>query len=520
MTVSSIDTLTPVGAAEKPSKTRPHFAVPETFASVSGYEVLPFRYARIPTLPGQILLTSPVGEYLFIDETDFTKLTRHELRTDSEIYRKLRARQLVCDRDRGPLLEGLAAQRRTQKLFSTHGPALHIFVVTLRCDHRCPYCQVSPRRPGETGFEMSALTAEAALDRVFESSAPSLTIEFQGGEAGLAFDRVRHIVESAEKRQLASGRDLRFVIATTLHLLDDDMLAYCRDHRIELSTSLDGPAHVHNANRINPTRDSFSRTIAGIERARLICGDDSVDALATITRHSLPYARQIIDTYVALGFKSISLRPLSPFGFAVRSADKIGYATADYLDFYREALDYLITLNLAGTRIEETYATLILTKILTPFPTGYVDLQSPAAAGRGVLVYNYDGGVYVSDEGRMLAAMGDDRFRMGTVFEPLTALQSSAAADIVTEAGDAEQLPGCKDCAFVPYCGADPVFHVATQNDPVGHRPTSAFCHRHTGLFHLMFEHLERRDPQTMRVFLSWLRRQSVAEIPHAGFRG
>jgi His-Xaa-Ser system radical SAM maturase HxsB len=510
----------PDATAISPLRTRPHFDAPEAFASAEGYEILPFRYARIPNLPGQILLTSPVGEYLFVNEADLAKLTRHELSTRSDVYRKLRARQLVCDRERGPLLEGLAAQRRTQKLFSAHDPALHIFVVTLRCDHRCPYCQVSPRRPGETGFEMSALTAEAALDRVFESETPSLTIEFQGGEAGLAFDRVRHIVENAEKRQRASGQSLRFVIATTLHLLDDDILAYCRDHRIELSTSLDGPAHVHNANRINSTRDSFARTVAGIERARRTCGDDSVDALATITRHSLPYARQIIDTYVELGFRSISLRPLSPFGFAVRSAGRIGYATADYLDFYREALDYLIALNLAGTRIEETYATLLLTKILTPFPTGYVDLQSPAAAGRGVLVYNYDGGVYVSDEARMLSAMGDDRFRMGTVFEPLSALQSSAAMKIVAGAGDAEQLPGCKDCAFVPYCGADPVFHAATQNDPVGHRPTSEFCHRHTGLFQLMFEHLARRDPSTMRVFLSWLRRKSFAEIPHAGYWG
>ena len=91
----------------------------------------------------------------------------------------------------------------------------------------------------------------------------------------------------------------------------------------------------------------------------------------------------------------------------------MGYASNEFLQFYREALDYLIEVNLSGRTIDESYATLLLTRILTPFPTGYVDLQSPAAAGRNVLVYNYDGGVYVSDEGRMLAEMGDDRFRMG-----------------------------------------------------------------------------------------------------------
>jgi hypothetical protein len=36
-------------------------------------------------------------------------------------------------------------------------------------------------------------------------------------------------------------------------------------------------------------------------------------------------------------------------------------------------------------------------------PIGYVDLRSPAGAGLGALVYNYDGSVFASVEGRMLA---------------------------------------------------------------------------------------------------------------------
>jgi len=495
----------------------PQFLPPACFAaSDAGYELLPFRYARIPALPGQVLLTSPVGEYIFVSNEEFSALRAHALPRDSALYRSLRARQIVCDKGRGPFLQGLAAQQHTRKLFTSQDAALHIFVVTLRCDHRCAYCQVSPRRPDEAGFDMSAATADAALDRVFESTAPTLTIEFQGGEPALTFPRIRYVIEQAERRR-QPGQGLRFVIATTLHLLTDDMLRFCRDYEVELSTSLDGPAHVHDANRIRPGRDSYDRTVRGIERARRICGD-RIAALATVTRHSLPYARDIIDSYVALGFRSISLRPISPFGFAVRSARKLGYTTDEYLTFYRQALRYLVQLNTGGTQIEESYATLLLTRILTPFPTAYVDLQSPAAAGTGVLVYNYDGGVYVSDEGRMLAAMGNDCFRMGSVHESMETLRRSPAMDIVRAAGIAEVLPGCSTCAFVPYCGADPVFHMATQNDPEGHRPTSEFCRRHTGLFRIFFEELARKDPATMRVFLSWLARRPASDIVHPGY--
>jgi len=491
----------------------------ETFAPTDeGYELMPFRFTRLPNLSGQVLVTSSVGEYLFLSEDDFSRLVDHQLTRDSDLYRALRTRQIVCDAERGPFFEGLAAQHRTRKLFTTEDPSLHIFVVTLRCDHRCPYCQVTPRLVSERGFDMTRNTADAALDLVFESRAPCLTIEFQGGESALAFERISYIVERAETRQRLPGQQVRFVMATTLHLLTDEMLAFCRDHKIELSTSLDGPAHVHNANRINRTRDSFERTVEGIERARAVCGHDRVAALATITRNSLPFAREIVDTYVELGFDSISVRPISPFGFAVKSVRKLGYTMDEYLRFYRDALAYLIQINLSGTAIEESYATLLLTKILTPFPTTYVDLQSPAAAGNSVLVYNYDGGVYVSDEGRMLAEMGDDRFRMGSVHDAMTTLRRSNAMRIIREAGVAEQLPGCSECAFVPFCGADPVFHVATQGDPVGHRPTSEFCHRHTGLFRILFEYLAKRDPDTMRVFLSWMGRRPLTEVPHAGY--
>ena len=484
----------------------------------TAYEVLPFRYTRLPGLSGQVLVTSPVGEYLFLSENDFGKLTSHNLETGTELYRDLRTRQIVCDAERGPFLRGLEAQHRTRKHFVNEDPALHIFVLTLRCDHRCHYCQVTPQHASARGYDMDEVTADAALDRVFESRAEVLTIEFQGGESALAFSRLLRIVERAATRAEKTGRQVRFVIATTLHLMTEDMLVFCRDHRVELSTSLDGPEHIHNVNRPNPTLDSYQRTVDGIERARAVCGHDSVAALATVTRHSLPFPREIVDTYVKLGFDSIALRPISPFGFAVKTAKKLGYASEEYLRFYRDALNYLIEVNLAGHTIEESYATLLLTRILTPFPTSYVDLQSPAAAGRNVLVYNFDGGVYVSDEGRMLAEMGDDRFRMGSVHDPLAALGKSDAMRIIQETGNAETLPVCSDCAFVPYCGADPVFHVATQNDPIGHRPTSEFCRRHTGLFHILFEFLAARDPDVLRVFLSWMTRRSASELPHPGY--
>jgi len=85
-----------------------------------------------------------------------------------------------------------------------------------------------------------------------------------------------------------------------------------------------------------------------------------------------------------------------------------------FLEFYKEGLAHILKVNHDGYRIAEVYTQILLTKILTPHSTRYVDMQSPAGEAWSVLVYNYDGDVYASDESRMLAEMRDWTFRSGT----------------------------------------------------------------------------------------------------------
>jgi hypothetical protein len=137
-----------------------------------------------------------------------------------------------------------------------------------------------------------------------------------------------------------------------------------------------------------------------------------------------------------------------------------------------------------------------------------------------VLVYNYDGLVYASDESRMLAEMGDRRLCLGTVGTPYKTLLQSEAMKWLLAAGVAESLPGCADCAFLPYCGADPVYALAKQGDPVGHRPTSAFSKKQIGIFRILFRLLHDREPAVLKTFLAWISRRSVASMTRAGFMG
>ena len=115
---------------------------------------------------------------------------------------------------------------------------------------------------------------------------------------------------------------------------------------------------------------------------------------------------EIIDCYLEQGLREIFLRPLSPYGFAIKTKSYAAYDADRWLAFYEEGLDYILELNRRGIDFTEIYAAIILKKMLTNDDPGYVDLTSPAGIGIGALVYNYDGDVYASDEGRMLAEMG------------------------------------------------------------------------------------------------------------------
>lgn len=496
------------------------FRAPDAFSGTSnGYRLLPLRFRRLPWDRNRVFVSSLAGDWLLMEGTSFERFVKHELDARDPLLADLQARHLaVVDVERSTLAP-LLSQYRTRKSYLLGGPALHIFVVSLRCHHTCNYCQVSRQQTTATAFDMADTFAHQAIDRLFEWPSPELTIEFQGGEPLLHFAQVRSITEAIVARNATEQRALRFVLASTLHDLTEEHLAFFQEHRFKLSTSLDGPEWLHDANRPRPERDSYRRTVEGMERGRKALGDDAVSALTTLTKKSLDVPEAIIDEYRKLGMHAVSLRPLSPYGFAAKTRARHGYTTEAFLAFYAKALEHLLAVNHSGYGMDETSAGLLLSQLFGPFGHGYVDLRSPTGAGFGALIYDYDGRVYPSDEARMLAAMGDYSFALGNVSQPVSAWLASPAMARLISAGVAESLPTCSDCAYVPMCGADPIEHYSRQGDEFGHRPTSDFCKRQMGMFDLLLKRFETGTPADRRVLEQWALGPSELPMPAADSR-
>ena len=81
---------------------------------------------------------------------------------------------------------------------------------------------------------MDQATASKALDIALSAPAPLIKIEFQGGEPLLNFELIRWIVLTAKERAVPLGKQLQFVIATNLALLNDEVLDFCAEHDVLL----------------------------------------------------------------------------------------------------------------------------------------------------------------------------------------------------------------------------------------------------------------------------------------------
>lgn len=468
----------------------------------SSVSLLPFRFTR---MNGQELLVNEAGEFLIVPEGTVQSLLDETIAIHSDLYKGLKAKHFLFDDASSPLLDILAAKIRTKYEHIYGGTKLHIFVVTLRCEHSCQYCQVSRQGAEKGQYDMSRETADRALELMFESPSSHLTLELQGGEPLLAFDLIRYIVPKAKALAAEHVKNLDLVVTTNLALATDEILHYLASEGVKVSTSLDGPAFLHNKNRPRPGNDSYERAVDGIERARKIVGHNNVAALMTTTSTSLDYVEEIIDEYMRRDFHTIFLRPISPYGFAIKSKKRTGYEIERFLEFYKRGLKHILDINRSGFRLSEIYTQILLTRILTPYGTGYVDLQSPAGEAWNVLVYNYDGNVFASDESRMLAEMNDRTFQLGNVHRDTrrTLLTGSKAIEMFNTSCN-QSLAGCSDCAFQTYCGADPIFHHATQGDMYGNRPKSSFCTRNMEVIKHLFTYIAA-DSKDMEIFWSWI---------------
>jgi len=466
------------------------------------------------------VVTNDHGAYIFLDDAQLSSLLNGRVKPDSALGRELVEKGfLVRDAD----IERFAADYDRRVSFLYRGPVLHIVVVTLRCNEVCRYCHASRAPLKETEWDMTVATADRVVDLILRSPSDSLTVEFQGGEPLVNWEVVTHIVQAVLDRARALGKQVMFSLVSNLSLMDDEKLSWLLDHKVQISTSLDGPQDLHDQFRKLAGGSSYEHTVRWMQRINQAYRDRGLDpdlyhveALATITADHLKRGKDLVDEYVRQGCRAIFLRPLNPFGFAKNQTERLGYSGREFLDFYRETFDYILSLNRQGTEILERLAAIFLTKILTPDDPNYMDIRSPCGAGIGQIAYNYDGSIFTCDEGRMVYQMGDEAFLIGradsNTFEEVVTHETVKSLAL---ASCLDSIPGCAECAYKPYCGTCPVYNYTEQGNIFPQNPTNDRCAIYMGVQDHLFRYLMEADPAVLDIFRRWVEVKERPEYLH-----
>jgi len=468
------------------------------------YTILPFQFSR--TNQNDVLLVNQAGDFTFLPNDIFEHFVHHKLDENSSFFSELKSHLLLAQNELDISIKKTALRLRTRKAFLKEFTCLHMMVITLRCNQKCKYCQVSCAEEDAYKYDMNEETALKTVDMIFQSPTKYPKIEFQGGEPTLNWRAITTTVEYAEEVATKQNKNVEFVICTNLTGITEDKLQYCKQHHICLSTSLDGTQELHNKCRVTKQGDgTYATFMQKLVLARKYVGYDMVNALMTTSAYSLNRMKEVIDEYYMQGMDGIFIRSLNPYGFAAEDADTLGYKMETFVERYLEALKYIIELN-KKRYFPEMFATLLFTRILTPFSTGFVDLQSPAGTGISGVIYDFDGSVFPSDEARMLARMGDRHFCLGNVkadsYKDIFA--GEKLKELIT-AACVETTPQCAFCAYQQYCGCDPVRNYLESGHELRNMFGTPFCLKNKGIMDGLFEMLRSADDVTKNVIWSWI---------------
>ncbi len=466
-----------------------------------------FRFKQLEN--GDFLLTNDFGFFAFLSPAEFKDYLEGKLDKEGELHLKLKEEGFIKD---ASSLDGLVKRYADRNCTLLMGPNLHIIVVSLRCNTKCVYCQASSRPMECTDYDMDKKTAKKTVDLAFESPSPVLTIEFQGGEPLVNWPVVKYIIDYVKKKSKEPknrDRKVNISMVTNFSLMTDDKLDFLVKNMVSLCTSLDGPEKIHVKNRPVPGANSYKmvtswiKKIKNLEKERKKAGRAvyNLSALLTVTKRSLDYPKEIIDEYRKWGFEGIFLRPLSYLGNSGggRAKDTIGYPVKDFLKFWKESMEHIISVNLKGEFFMERGSRIMLQKIFTDKDPGFTDLRSPCGAAVGQILYNHDGKIYTCDEGRMV---GDDTFIIGDV-------EKSGYDDIIWNEKTKTMVTSsmlenfsCDFCVYKPYCGVCPVKNYALHGNLFPQMKNTEWCKLNMGQLDYLFEKM--KDPEIEKIFRSW----------------
>lgn len=453
------------------------------------------RFAHKRFENGQVLITADHGGWALLSSEEFDRFRLGKAHENPDLYNLLKDKGLIISKSNET---ALLNDCRRRFCYLTSGVSLHIISPTLRCNHSCIYCHAKSVPMDAKGYDMDTDTAKQVVDFIFQTPMNGFTIEFQGGEPLANFPVVEYIIDYAKSKAAETGKSPNFILVSNLTLMDRDILNFLTDNNVGICTSLDGPKELHEKNRkYLGEGNNYKKLVYWIDVIKHeYCQD--LNALPTITRHSLPYWKEIVDTYIENDFSRIRARHMINSGFAHTRWSEIGYSADEFLTFWKKMVDYCFELNRKGRKIIEGMSILLSRKFLCKDHQAYMCFSAPCGAALSQAAYIPNGDVYACDESRSHGV-----FRLGNVSEnTYKEIYSSPSAVGLVDLSSGFSSH-CDACVWKPYCGNCLVTVYGEQESLVSKLPVDRECKIRGGMIEHIFKTLCLENKNS-KILLDW----------------
>lgn len=441
------------------------------------------------------LISSDIGAWMFLSADEFHEFVTQPIDVlEDDLSCRLRKRGFLVEAD-DLAREVDISYRKYAPYFE--GPVLFIIGVTGACNLNCEYCHADAeiRSPKQDRF--SDRTVSKLVDFIIDASAKRATVEFQGGEPLLAFGSIRKIVDEFRSRPAFEEKRIQFTLSTNLTTLDDEKLDYMVENGVQIVTSIDGPASVHDVQRPYASgKGSYETTARAFEKAS--SRGAKMGIIAVASRHSQGNGERIVDEIVQRSVRNVCINMPEQSGRALEEEhwQNIGLSPDQCFELWREVVEYIATLQEPGApQINEKFLQLILHKLFMPESPNFTDWRSPCGATIGQISFDHEGNVYPCDEAR-----GDSNLLLGNV-------HTHTYADVIREELTQEIIGSsllengiCDACAYKPFCGVCPVLRFKAGGDFQSYRGFRERCGLFTAMFDYVFEKLLEGDTSTFNI--------------------
>lgn len=173
------------------------------------------------------------------------------------------------------------------------------------CNIDCKYCYLPERRSKD---RMEPALVRRLAERVAEyqdGSAPVKWYWHAGEPLTVGLDHFRACHEAVAAGAPALADTFRYHVQTNGILIDDAWARFFKEHHYGVGVSIDGPADIHNANRVTRNGDgTFDKVVAGFKRLQDAGLHPAV--LAVVSAASLDRPKDLLAAFADLGADSVA----------------------------------------------------------------------------------------------------------------------------------------------------------------------------------------------------------------------